>query len=129
MVWHIFRKDWKLGWKFFVAVAVIEFLPAIIRVKLGFFGEDPTLEYLLTPLGNIVILASALLTIAVVQLDSIPSVREDWLTRPVPRGELLLAKLMLAVVLVQGAVLLAETFLCMATGFSLGPAVIAALAQ
>jgi hypothetical protein len=129
MVWHIFRKDWKLAWKLFVAVAVIEFLPAIIRVKLGFFGEDPTLEYLLVPLGNIVMLASALLTIAVVQLDSIPSVREDWLTRPVPRGDLLLAKLLFAVVLVQGAVLSADTFLCIATGFSLGPAVAAALAH
>src|ERR1700733_14734931 len=111
MVWHIFRKDWKLQWKLFLAVAAIQFLPAIIRVKLGFFGEDPTLEYLLAPLGYIVILASALLTIAIVQQDSIPSVREDWLIRPVPRGDLLFAKLLFAVVLVQATVLAADTFL------------------
>jgi len=130
MVWHIFRKDWKLAWKLFLGVAVIEFLPAIIRVKLGFFGEDPTLEYLLAgPLGNIVIVASALLTIAVVQQDSIPSVREDWLTRPVSRGDLLLAKLLFALVLVQGAVLSADLFLGVATGFSFGSALSAALAH
>ena len=129
MVWHIFRKDWKLVWKLFLAVASIEFLPAIIRLKLGFFGEDPTLEYLLAPLGYIVILASALLTIAVVQQDSIPSVREDWLIRPVPRGDLLFAKLLFAVVLVQATVLAADTFLGIATGFSLGPALAAALAH
>lgn len=129
MVWHIFQKDWKLLWKLFLAVAVIEFLPAIIRVKLGFFGEDPTLEYLLAPLGYIVILASALLTIAVVQLDSVPSVREDWLVRPVPRGDLLLAKLLFAVALVQAAVFSADAFLCIATGFPLGPALAAALAH
>ena len=129
MVWHIFRKDWNLVWKLFLAVAAIEFLPAIIRVKLGFFGEDPTLEYLLAPLGYIVILASALLTIAVVQQDSIPSVREDWLIRPVPRGDLLFAKLLFAVVLVQVTVLAADTFLGIATGFSLGPALAAAVAH
>lgn len=129
MVWHIFRKDWKLVWKLFLAVAAIEFLPAIIRVKLGFFGEDPTLEYLLAPLGYIVILASALMTIAVVQQDSIPSVREDWLTRPVPRGDLLFAKLFFAVVLVQVTVFAADTFLGIATGFSFGPALSAALAH
>ena len=104
MVWHIFRKDWKLQWKHFLAVAAIQFLPAIIRVKLGLFGEDPTLEYLLAPLGYIV-LASSLLTVVIVQQDSIPSSREDWLTRPVRRSDLLLAKLLFAVVLVQSAVL------------------------
>lgn len=129
MVWHIFRKDWNLVWKLFLAVAAIEFLPAIIRVKLGFFGEDPTLEYLLAPLGYIVILASALMTIAVVQQDSIPSVREDWLTRPVPRGDLLSAKLFFAVVLVQVTVFAADIFLGIATGFPLGPALSAALAH
>lgn len=130
MVWHIFRKDWKLAWKLFLAVAVIEFLPAIIRVKLGFFGEDPTLEYLLAgPLRNIVVAASALLTIAIVQQDSIPSVREDWLTRPVPRGDLLLAKLLFAVILVQSAVLSADIFLGVAMGFPLGQAITAALAH
>jgi hypothetical protein len=129
MVWHIFRKDWKLQWKLFLAVVAIQFLPAIIRVKLGLFGEDPTLEYLLAPLGYIVIVASALLTVVIVQQDSIPSSREDWLTRPVRRSDLLLAKLFFAVVLVQSAVLSADTFLGIATGFSVGPAFSAALAH
>lgn len=129
MVWHIFKKDWKLVWKLFLAVCIIEFLPQIIQVKLGFFGEDPTLEYLLAPLGYIVIAASALLTVAIVQQDSIHSNREDWLTRPVRRSDLLLAKLLFAAVLVQGVVLSADTFLGIATGFSAGPAFSAALAH
>jgi hypothetical protein len=129
MVWHIFKKDWKLLWKLFLALAVIQFLPAIIRVKLGLFGEDPTLEYLVTPLTEIAMAASALLTVAIVQQDSIPSAHEDWLTRPVRRRDLLLAKLLFAVVLVQSAVLSADTFLGLATGFSLGPAMSAALAH
>lgn len=130
MVWHIFRKDWKLAWKLYLAVVGIGFLPAIIRVKLGFFGEDPTLEYLLAgPLVSIVMAAYAVLTIAIVQQDSIPSVREDWLTRPVPRGDLLLAKLLFAVVLVQGAILLADVFLGVAMGFSFGSVLSAALAH
>lgn len=129
MMWHIFRKDWKLHWKLFLAVVAIQFLPAIIHVKLGLFGEDPTLEYLLAPLGYIVFVASALLTVAIVQQDSIPSNREDWVTRPMRRRDLLLAKLLFAVVLIQSAVFSADTFLGIATGFPLGPALCAALAH
>ena len=127
MVWHIFKKDWKLLWPFFLAVAAIQFIPAAIRVKLGLFGEDPVLEYVLDPATVVACLAVAFLAVAIVQQDSIPGVRQDWLVRPVRRRDLLVAKLLFVLVLVEGAAIAAATFQVLASGFSLRESLTAAL--
>lgn len=129
MVWHIFKKDWKLLWPFFLAVAAIQFIPAAIRAKLGLFGEDPVLEYVLLPATAVAIFATALLAVTIVQQDSIPSVRQDWLIRPVRRRDLLFAKLFFAVVLVEGVAIAASTSQVLASGFSFGESVMAAIIQ
>ena len=40
MVWHIFKKDWKLLWVFVITVASLHWIAAFIIFKLGLFGED-----------------------------------------------------------------------------------------
>jgi hypothetical protein len=129
MVWHIFKKDWKLLWPFFLAVAAIQFIPAAIRAKLGLFGEDPVLEYVLLPATAVAIFATALLAVAIVQQDSIPGVRQDWLIRPVKRRDLLFAKLFFVVVLVEGVAIAASTFQVLASGFSFRESLTAAIIQ
>lgn len=129
MVWHIFKKDWKLLWPFFLAVAAIQFVPAAIRVKLGLFGEDPVLEYALIPAMVIACFGVAFLAAAIIHQDSIPGVRQDWLVRPVRRRDLLLAKLFFVFVLVEGAAIAAATFQVFASGFSLREALAAAFFQ
>jgi len=129
MVWHIFKKDWKLLWPFFLAVAAIQFIPAAIRVKLGLFGEDPVLEYALVPATSIACLAVAFLAVAIVHQDSIPGVRQDWLVRPVRGRDLLVAKLLFILVLVEGAAIAAATFQVLASGFSLRESLTAAFFQ
>jgi len=129
MVWHIFKKDWKLLWPFFLAVAVVQFIPAAIRVKLGLFGEDPVLGYVLIPATVVAIFGVAFLAAAIVQQDSIPGVRQDWLVRPVRRRDLLLAKLLFILVLVEGTAIAAATLQVLESGFSLHQSLSAAFFQ
>lgn len=129
MAWHIFKKDWKLLWPFFLAVAAVQFMPAAIRVKLGLFGEDPALEYALIPTAAFAFFGVAFLAAAIVHQDSIPGVRQDWLIRPVRRGDLLMAKLLFVLVLVEGAAIAAATFEVLASGFSLRESLAAAFFQ
>jgi hypothetical protein len=46
MVWHIFKKDWKLLWVFVITVASLHWIAAFITFKLGLFEEDAVLEML-----------------------------------------------------------------------------------
>jgi hypothetical protein len=117
MVWHIFKKDWKLLWPFFLAVAAVQFIPAIIRVRLGLFGEDSTLSALALIAVAIAVMATAFLVTSIVQQDAIPGVRQDWLVRPVRRMDLLLAKAFFVLALVQGSTFAADVFQALASGF------------
>ena len=44
MVWHIFKKDWKLLWVFVITVASLHWISAFIIFKLGLFGESAMLD-------------------------------------------------------------------------------------
>ena len=117
MVWHIFKKDWKLLWPFFLVVAAAQFIPAIIHVRLGLFGENLMLVRLLPAALAIAVFGAAFLVVSIVQQDAIPGIRQDWLVRPVRRRDLLLAKVLFVLVLVQSANVAADTFQGLASGF------------
>jgi len=82
MVWHIFKKDWKLLWGFAIAVASLHWISALITFKLGLFGEDPMLEMLSRSAPYLAFFGSMFLIAAIVHLEAIPGARQDWLTRP-----------------------------------------------
>ena len=129
MVWHIFKKDWRLLWPFFLAVTAVQFIPAAIRVKLGLFGENSVLANAASSATEIACLGVALLAVAIIHQDSIPGVRQDWLVRPVRRGDMLVAKLLFVLGLVDGAAIAAATFQVLASGFSLRESLTAAFFQ
>jgi len=129
MVWHIFKKDWKLLWPFFLAVAATQFIPSIIRLKLGLFGENRALQELLGLFGVIAFVGSAFLIAAVVHQDSIPGVRQDWLVRPIRRRDLLLAKFSFVLVLAQGPFFVADLLQALASGFPLRQSLVAAISR
>ena len=118
MVWHIFRKDWKLLWIFVVAVALLHWISAVIRFKLGFFNEDEFLEMLSRYLPSLAVFGSMFLIAAIVHLEAIPGARQDWLTRPIPRRSLLLEKLLFVVIMVEGPIFAANLAQGLANGFS-----------
>lgn len=117
MVWHIFKKDVKLLWHFVLAAAGLHFISAglLYAIDHGDVGQ---------PLRNVSLLlqicslsASALLIVIVVHQDAVPGVRQDWLVRPVRRGDLLLAKFLFVLLMVHGAIFAADLAEGLTNGF------------
>lgn len=127
MVWHIFKKDWKLLWIFVTAVALLHWISAFILFKQGLFGEDSMLAMLANSVPILAFFASMFLTAAIVHLEAIPGVRQDWLVRPIGRGTLLLEKFLFVVATVAGPIFVANVFQGLANGFSLRLSLLAAL--
>ncbi len=119
MVWHIFKKDWKLLWVFVITVASLHWISAFIIFKLGLFGESAMLEMLAEAVPMLSFFASMFLIAAIVHVEAIPGVRQDWLVRPIRRGHLLLEKFLFVVLTVEGPIFAANLFQGLANGFSL----------
>ena len=126
MIWHIFKKDWKLLWRLVVGVALVHFALGAVLFKLGHFGNR-ALGSLINPLIMIASIGTGFLIAAIVHQDTLPGVRQDWLVRPVKRRDLLLAKLLFVLMMVHGPILAADLIEALADGFpmseSLGSAV------
>ena len=118
MIWHIFKKDWKLTWPLVLGVALLHFLARVTQYKIGHFGGNPALGPLLNLLRWAEYLVSILVIAAVVHQDPTPGVRQDWLIRPIKRSDLLLEKLVFVLLLLQGPMLAADIFRALLEGFS-----------
>jgi len=118
MIWHIFKKDWKLTRWFVVATASLHWIAAFVKFRLGISGESESLATLAQVLPALAIFGSMFLIGAIVHLDAIPGVRQDWLARPIPRGMLLREKFLYVIVTVCGPIFAANFFLGVANGFA-----------
>lgn len=127
MIWHIFKKDWKLLWMFVTAVALLHWISAFILFKQGLFGEDSMLEMLVNSVPILAFFASMFLTAAIAHLEAIPGERQDWLVRPIWRGSLLLEKFLFVVATVAGPIFAANVFQGLANEFSLRLSLLAAV--
>src|SRR5215831_10107246 len=107
MVWHIFRKDWKLLWQLVLGLAAIHLATAWIIFSSQFWAHNSLASLLEIFVGS-GYLGTACLVAVVVHQDAIPGVRQDWLTRPIRRRDMLLAKFLFVLVLVQGPVILGD---------------------
>src|SRR5690348_10954942 len=103
MVWHIFKKDWNLLWRIVVVTAALQFVLAVTLFILWHNRGNQFFRLALLLLG-FTLLGAAFLISAVVQQDAIPGVRQDWLVRPVRRRDLLFAKLLFVLTMVQGPI-------------------------
>ena len=129
MIWHIFKKDWKLLWRFVLAVAAVQFASAAVRFTLDQHGENETLESLLNLFIFMTVFGAGFLIASLIHQDAIPGVRQDWLVRPVKRRDLILAKLLFFVLLVHGPSVAADALQALADGFSLSQALGAAIGR
>jgi ABC-type transport system involved in multi-copper enzyme maturation permease subunit len=118
MIWHIFKKDWKLTWPLVLGVALINLLAHLTQYKIGHFGGNPALGPLLHLLLWSQLLGSILVIAAIVHQDPTPGVRQDWLVRPIKRSDLLLEKLIFVLLLVQGPMLATDILRALLEGFS-----------
>lgn len=129
MLWHILKKDWKLTWVFILIVSAVHWADSAVIYKLGFFNEDPTLDLLADALPMLGFFASMFLIAAIVHLDAIPGVRQDWLVRPISRRDLLIEKFLFVVLMVNGPVFLEVLWQGLANKFSFRLSLAAALYQ
>jgi hypothetical protein len=129
MIWHIFKKDWRLLWRLVVGVGLVHLALAAALFKDGRFGGNRTLESTLNMLLLIGMLGTGFLIAAVVHQDAIPGVRQDWLVRPVKRRDLLLAKILSVLIMVQAPILAADFLQALANGFPLGESLVTAVSR
>jgi hypothetical protein len=129
MVWHIFKKDWKLAWMFVLVVSVIHWTDSAIIYKVGLFDEDPMLGMLADAVPMLAFFGSMFLIGAIVHLDSIPGVRQDWLVRPISRRNLVVEKFIFVVLMVNGPIFAEVLVQGLANRFSFRLSLMAAMWQ
>jgi hypothetical protein len=119
MIASIMKKDWSLLWPMVAIVTILQISLAWFAYNSGLFGSDLAPRELRQPLTLAWFVAIGALAVAVVHQDALPGVDQDWLVRPVARTDLLLAKLLFALLVICAPMLLLDSALVMAAGFSL----------
>src|SRR5579871_5598210 len=119
MIPHILRKDWILLWPLVLLVLAIQVAFEWALYRWGAFGDNLLAGELVRLLPIAWMVGVLALTIAVVQEDPIPGAEQDWLIRPVPRADLLLAKLTFLLLTVCVPMLILNVAHEVASGFPL----------
>jgi hypothetical protein len=122
MIWHIFRKDWKLLWW---KVLIVEALLACATIADSRQGHFRTTDTATNVLGILSFVAGFFLVMELAQLDPLVGAGQDWVARPVRRMDLLLAKVFFLLVAVLPMVLI-ETAQNLAGGVPLARSLTAA---
>jgi hypothetical protein len=105
LTWHIVRKDlrrmrgWLLAWSAVSALPILLGLGVLAHNPLAAPEPDDVATYRLV-LAGLEVAVGFLLTVVLLQEDAVIGDRQWWLTRPVGRGRLLLAKALGALVCV-----------------------------
>ena len=130
MIGALVRKDWALLWPLVLLAGAIQLCWEWSQYSYGFFGGVGDIDRALSALSLAWLGAAAALAAAVVQTDAPPSANQDWLIRPIPRTELLLAKLLFVALTIGLPSVMLDWVRAAATGFapaaSLGAAVLKA---
>ena len=127
MAWHIFRKDWRLMWPLAVGTAVLQAWILILTTHSTPLPLSEATSMFASIVTLVLAIAMTLLIVLSIQQESIPSISQDWLTRPVERGDLLLGKLLTIALLIHGPIFAVNILQGLMEGFSLGPVLLAAL--
>ena len=129
MSWHIFRKDVVLLWPLVVLSTIVQFGLNGLMFVVDQAPESPGLLPAVRLFVLIVFLAIALTISQAVHEDAVPGTRQDWLTRPIRRRDMLLAKLLFVVAAIQLPMFLGDILEMIAQGFSLDNAATTALSR
>lgn len=130
MIFHIMKKDWKLLWRVVLLVATTQFALALMLFHIDHAAVDKNPYGLLLQLVLFMtFLGRAVLIVMCVQQDPIPGERQDWLTRPVKRFDLMFAKLAFVLLFAQGPVLIADFLQAFAGGASFRHSLSAAITR
>ncbi len=129
MIWHILKKDWKLMWKATLAVASLQLAFALIQLKSELGHGNPVVQQFGTLLMMLWLIASIILVVMLVQQDAIPGTKQDWLTRPIRRKDVVIAKIVFATLALQGATVMGDLVQGLGSGFPLKQTLGAAISR
>jgi hypothetical protein len=127
MVWHIFKKDWKLMGKAAAVVVALQLAYAFTQTTSEFGKGNPVLEEFHMLLMFLWLIVAMTWVVMLVHQDALPGTKQDWLTRPIRRRDMLLAKVLFAALVVQGSTIAGDLIQGLGDGFSVGQALRAAL--
>ena len=119
MTWHIFKKDVRLLWPLALSVVVLQALCVARTWFFGHFDQPAELAALTRNLPFLVYLGISLVGIAVVHQEPLPSIRADWLVRPIKRRDLALSKVLFMVLMVNLPIMLLDVVQQVALHFPL----------
>src|SRR5580658_2822563 len=101
MIWHIFRKDARLLWPMAALVAALHVCAAIPHHLIDQGSRSMQLVVMGELLSALALLGMAVFIVVAMQQDPVPGARQDWLVRPIRRLDLVLAKLLFVLLMVQ----------------------------
>jgi len=129
MFWHIFKKDLRLLWIAAAAVAAIQLIIVLLRIWLGLFQEPAQLSLIAAWLGLVWMVGVMVLCVSLMHQDAVPGDRQDWLVRPIARGQLILSKLLFVALVVQTPILMLNLGEGLCNGFAFMASLTAALSH
>ncbi len=135
MIWHILKKDFRLLWPLIALVAAVHVGNAALLASGGQFAPGSVSDGHSVDFGWISnsalpfvgLLGLVVVVIAVFQQDRLPGTTQDWLTRPIPRGQMLAAKILLIALAGLTPILLSDISLGLAEKLRLGDVLAASL--
>jgi hypothetical protein len=119
MIAHIVRKDWRLVWPLALIVAGLQAVLGVMDYRALPFGENHGSQAVSALVTIGLVIAMSLLIIQLIHQDAIPGENQDWLVRPIRRGDLLLAKLLGIALYIHGPIIIVSLLQCLAHGFPL----------
>ncbi len=124
MIWHIFKKDLRLSWRRAALVAVLQLMLTALWLTnpdIAMLAQSPTFPRSMSNvLAIAVVLGMAFVISSISHQDPVPGNGQDWLVRPIRRRDLLAAKLLGVMLLLQMPMLMADLAYAVMSGFSLG---------
>jgi hypothetical protein len=119
---HIVRKDWRLLWPLVLLLTALQILLGWLSFRSGFLPEDVIARSLFRTLDVAWYVGIIALVAAVVHQDPIPGINQDWLIRPVPRRDLLFAKVLFVAAAILLPMLVVDLLNARGAGFTLSQA-------
>jgi hypothetical protein len=129
MIWHIFKKDFRLLWPLVLIVALAEALDDTMWVTVGIFLEPISLRRISANLSAGLVIGIVALIVSAVHQDTLPGDRQDWLVRPIRRRDMILAKILFVLLAVHAPYLLMDLAHGMSMGFPFWDSLSAAFAR
>ena len=114
-------------WKSAAAVVALQLTYAFIQSTREFVDGNDSLRQPLELLMSAWLIASVIWVVMLVHQDALPSTKQDWLTRPIRRMDVLVAKVIFAVLVVQGASIAGDLTQGLSSGFPFGQSFHAAI--